>query len=126
MALAASSARSTSKALTSRLRPETATTPRLLRPRMCPPATPAYTDATSTPAICSASATAFRIDSTVESMLTTTPLRRPRDAAAPTPTTSSPPSELTSAMIAQILVVPTSRPTITLGSRPRLTATRPR
>src|SRR5512142_291774 len=58
--------------------PEIATTPRLFSERMWPPATPAYTAATSTPAICSASATACLIASTVESMLTTTPRRSPR------------------------------------------------
>ena len=43
MARAASTARSTSAALTSRCLPEIATTPRLLTPRMWPPATPAHT-----------------------------------------------------------------------------------
>jgi hypothetical protein len=47
-ARAASTARATSAALTSRSFPEIATTPRLFTPRMCPPATPAYTAATST------------------------------------------------------------------------------
>ncbi len=97
MARAASTARSTSAALTSRSRPEIATTPRLLSERMWPPATPAYTRDTSTPAICSASATACLIASTVESMLTTTPRRRPREGAEPTPMTSRPPPGLGSA-----------------------------
>jgi len=51
------------------------------------------------------------IASTVESMLTTTPRRRPRDGAVPTPTMSRPPSGDGRAMTAQIFVVPTSSPT---------------
>src|SRR5437016_230887 len=78
IARAASTARSTSVGPTSRSLPDTATTPRLLTPRMCPPAMPAQTPATSTPAICSASATAALIASTVESIWTTIPRRRPR------------------------------------------------
>ena len=110
MARAASSARSTSAGLTSRCLPETATTPRLLTPRMCPPATPAMTLEISTPAISSASPTACLMLSTVESMLTTTPLRRPRDGLVPTPTMSTVPMDDHSAMTQQILVVPTSSP----------------
>ena len=79
-------------------------------PRTWPPPTPAITDATSTPAIASASPTACLIASTVESMLTTTPLRRPREALAPTPTMSRSPLGDHSAMTQQILVVPTSSP----------------
>src|SRR5262245_21026334 len=111
MARAASIARWTSTTETSRSLFPTATTPRLLTPRMWPPAMPAYTPDTSTPAICSASPTAWRIASTVASMFTTTPLRRPRDGAVPTPTTSMPPLAFGSAMTAQIFVVPTSSPT---------------
>ncbi len=125
IARAASTARSTSAWLTSRSLPETATTPRLFTERMWPPATPAYTAETSTPAICSASATAWRIASTVESMLTTMPRRSPRDGAAPTPTTSRPPPGRGAATMAQTLVVPTSRPTISSADLPRLTAPPP-
>src|SRR5262245_47765777 len=113
MVRAASSARSTSCWLTSRCLPETAITPRLLTPRMCPPAIPTSTDAISTPAIPSASPTACLIDSTVESMLTTTPLRRPRHGLSPTPTMSSSPAGDHSAMTQHDLVVPTSSPAIT-------------
>src|SRR5712692_2746867 len=113
MARAASRARSISAGLTSRCLPDTATTPRLLTPRMCPPATPAMTEATSTPAISSASPTACLMDSTVESILTTTPLRRPRDGLTPTPMMSRLPTGDHSAITQQIFVVPTSSPAIT-------------
>jgi hypothetical protein len=123
MARAASTARSTSVDVTSRSRPETATTPRLLSERMWPPATPAYTRPTSTPAICSASATACLMASTVESMFTTTPRRRPREGALPTPTTSRAPPGLGAPITAQIFVVPTSSPTTSSGPLARLTGT---
>src|ERR1700730_1920409 len=110
IARAASSARSTSAWLTSRCLPETAMTPRLFTPRIWPPATPASTLAISTPAISSASPTACLTLSTVESILTTTPLRRPRDGLVPTPTMSRVPMDDHSAMTQQILVVPTSSP----------------
>src|SRR5688572_33083089 len=54
--------------------------------------------------------------STVESMLTTTPRRSPRDGALPTPTTSRPPPAVGAPITAQILVVPTSRPTTRSGA----------
>src|SRR5262245_32192681 len=78
---------------------------------MWPPAIPAYTELISQPAIISASSTALRIESTVASMSTTTPLRSPRDGCVPIPITSIE-SPAGSATTAQILVVPTSRPTI--------------
>ena len=78
-ALAASMTRSTSCCVTSRFLPEIAMTPRLLSPLMWPPAMPTKADRISTPAINSASSTARRTESTVASMLTTTPLRKPRD-----------------------------------------------
>jgi hypothetical protein len=49
---------------------------------------------------------------TVDSMLTTTPLRRPLEGAEPMPMISKPPSGRISATIAAILDVPMSRPTI--------------
>src|SRR5712691_6666582 len=58
-----------------------------------------------------ASSMAWRMDSTVLSMFTTTPFLRPRDGCVPTPITSMMPSLLTSPMMAQIFVVPRSRPT---------------
>jgi hypothetical protein len=91
--------------------------PRLLIPRMWPPATPAITEVISTPAISSASPTACLIDSTVESMLTTTPLRRPREGLTPTPMMSRLPTGDQSAMTQQILVVPTSSPAMTCRVR---------
>src|SRR6185369_12320022 len=72
--------------------------------------------ATSAPAICSASATACLIASTVESMFTTTPRRSPREGALPTPITSIPPPGLGSPITAQIFVVPTSSPTTSSGA----------
>jgi len=87
-------------------------------------------DAPDTPAdaaviVRSASCVLARIASTVESMLTTMPRRSPRDGAAPTPTTSRPPPGRGAATMAQTLVVPTSRPTISSGDLPRLTAPPP-
>src|SRR5215510_2446544 len=51
------------------------------------------------------------MDSTVLSIFTTTPFLRPRDGWIPTPSTSTTPLLLTSPMMAQIFVVPMSRPT---------------
>ena len=76
-ALAASMTRSMSPCVTSLSL--IAMTPWELKPLMWRPAMPAITASISTPAISSASSTAFLIDSTVESMLTTTPLRIPRE-----------------------------------------------
>jgi len=53
------------------------------------------------------------MDSTVESMFTTTPLRSPRDGLTPTPMMSRLPTGDQSAMTQQILVVPTSSPAMT-------------
>ena len=64
-----------------------------------------------TAAISSASSTAFLIDSTVLSMLTTTPFRKPRERLDPTPMILIAPSSVTSATMAQIFVVPMSNPT---------------
>ncbi len=57
---------------------------------------------------------AFLIELTVFSMLTTTPLRKPSDLAVPTPTTCNCSLLLASTAIAQILVVPISKPTTRL------------
>src|SRR3972149_3003438 len=62
----------------------------------------------------SASSTAFLIDSTVLSILTTTPFRRPLEGWVPMPIISTP-SLVFSPTIAQILVVPISSPTIMLS-----------
>src|SRR4051812_5606786 len=58
----------------------------------------------------SASSIARRIEPTVLSMLTTTPLRRPLLGCVPMPMMSMPSSEISPTM-AQIFVVPISRPT---------------
>src|SRR6476620_416723 len=52
------------------------------------------------------------MDSTVASMLTTTPFFRPRDSCCPSPITSCRPFDMTSATTATTLEVPMSRPTI--------------
>src|SRR5215472_1848022 len=51
------------------------------------------------------------MDSTVLSIFTTMPFLRPRDGWVPIPITSITPSRLTSPTMAQIFVVPMSRPT---------------
>ena len=109
-ALACSMTRATSWSVTSRFR--MLTWPRLLKPRMWPPAMPQKTDWTSTAAICSASWMAWAMLLVVASMLTTTPWRRPSDGQVPTPMMSTPLS-VTSPMMAATLVVPMSRPTMT-------------
>src|SRR6185436_9515911 len=58
----------------------------------------------------SASSIARRMEPTVLSMLTTTPLRRPLLGCVPMPMMSMPSSEISPTM-AQIFVVPISRPT---------------
>ena len=73
---------------------------------------PTNTDSISHPAINSASSTAFLIDSTVPSIFTTTPLRRPREGYCPNPMISTWFSLLISPMMQHILVVPISRPTM--------------
>src|SRR4051812_20298237 len=110
-AFAASITRSTSRGLTSLFL--TATMPWLLKPLMWPPAMPVKTELISQPAIMPASATAFLIDSTVLSMLMTTPLRSPCEIWEPTPMTSTPRS-LISPTTAQTFDVPMSRPTTML------------
>ncbi len=63
-------------------------------------------------AISSASSSARRIDCTVASMLTTTPLRSPCEAACPSPMTWKRPSGSASATATTTLEVPISSPTI--------------
>ena len=87
-ALAASIARRTSSRVISRFLPATAITPRLLKPLTCGPDSARCTVSISTPAISSASSTAFLIESTAASRLTTTPRLMPRDSAMPMPTMS--------------------------------------
>src|SRR6056297_622881 len=107
---AASMTRSTAPGVTSRSR--MATMPCELRLRTWLPAIPAYTSEISQPAISSASSTARCIDSTVDSILTTTPFFRPREGWLPMPIISSPPSSISSPTIATTLEVPISSPTI--------------
>src|SRR5437773_1327630 len=110
-ALAASMARRTSSRVISRFFPATAITPRLLKPLMCGPERARWTESISTPAINSASSTAFLIDSTAASTLTTRPRRMPRDSATPRPTTSRRSPSTTSPTTAVTFEVPTSSPT---------------
>ncbi|EKD50630.1 MAG: hypothetical protein ACD_62C00475G0004 [uncultured bacterium] len=83
----------------------------LLIPLMWLPEMAAYTDRISQPAMSSASSIAFFMESMVASMLTMTPLRKPREGWEPIPMTSIP-SCVTSPTMAQIFVVPMSSPTI--------------
>src|SRR3989338_3790361 len=110
-ALAASITRSTSLWVTSLF--FTATMPWLLKPLMCPPAIPVKTELISHPAISSASFTALLMESTVLSILMTTPLRNPWEGWEPTPIISIPRSVI-SPTTAQTFEVPISRPTIRL------------
>src|SRR5688572_27800950 len=111
-AFAASMTRSTSACEISLSLRETAITPRELIDRMWSPAIPAWTPLTWTPAMRSASSTARAIEATVFSRSTTTPRRSPSDGLMPTPTIlRSRVSGSNSAMIAEIFVVPISRPT---------------
>ena len=107
-ALAASMTLATSFVVTSRF--FIAITPWELIPLICPPDIPAKTLSDRRPAISSASSIAFFMLETVRSMLTTTPRRKPRDGDVPTPMMSTTPSAFNSPMMAQIFVVPTSRP----------------
>src|SRR6185295_6241171 len=105
-------------------------------PRTCAPETLAITWRISHPAIASASATALRMDATVDSTCTTTPLRRPRAGAVPSPTISTPRSP-TSPTTTAVLEVPRSSPATNAvrftihppprrGSRPRPLPSSPR
>ena len=108
-AQAASITRSISDSLTSLLR--TATMPCEFSERTCAPEIPQCTAWIRQPAISSASSTARRIESVVDSMLTTMPFFMPLDGALPKPMISSWPS-LVSATIQATLEVPISRPTM--------------
>ncbi len=110
-ARAASIARLTSSRVISRLRPATATTPRLLNALTCAPDSARCTLSISTPAVSSASSSARLIASAAESTLLTTPRRMPFDSARPMPMMSRPPSSMTSPTITATLAVPTSSPT---------------
>src|SRR5512134_2973213 len=109
-AFAVSITRVTSAAATSRSL--IATMPLELKLLMWLPAIPVNTSLIWQAAISSASSSARRIDCTVDSMLTTTPLRRPCDSACPSPMTWKRPSGSTSATATTTLEVPMSSPTI--------------
>src|SRR3990172_12217808 len=93
----------------------TATTPRLLRELMCPPAMPTWAETILYPLLLSAFSTDSAIDSTVSSMLTTIPLRSPREGLIPTPTIWTSPSRSYSPTSVHTLVVPTSMAAVTLS-----------
>src|SRR5437762_288760 len=82
---------------------------------ICGPAIPTVTDFISNPERSSASFSDALIDSIVFPGFTTIPLDSPLEGAFPTPRIFSRPSARTWATIVQILVVPTSRPTITFS-----------
>jgi hypothetical protein len=65
----------------------------------------------------SAASTAADTEARVDSMLTTTPLRRPDEGATPTPMISKTPFSLYSPTTARVLAVPMSRPTIRFSVR---------
>ncbi|CFW31375.1 Uncharacterised protein [Bordetella pertussis] len=109
-ALAVSITRATSVAVTSLSL--TATMPLELKLRIWLPAMPAYTSRILQSAISSASSRARWMELTVVSILTTTPLRMPRDSCWPRPSTSKRPSGKISATTATTLLVPISRATI--------------
>ena len=109
-ALAVSITRATSAPETSRSL--MATMPLELKLLMWLPAMPVKTSLIWQAAISSASSSARRIDCTVDSMLTTTPLRRPCDSACPSPMTWKRPSGSTSATATTTFEVPMSSPTI--------------
>ena len=110
-ALAASIARRTSSPEISLFFPETATTPRLLKPLTCAPESPRCTESISTPAVSSAASIACFTDPTAASRFTTTPRFIPCASTTPMPMMSSSPSSMISPTIAVIFDVPTSRPT---------------
>src|SRR5437660_698187 len=106
----ASTARRTSSRSMSRGRCPRVIPPRLFTPRTWFPATPMSASSTGTLATPSASSTARRIELTVESRFTISPLRRPLDSAAPSARnfTDSP---SISAMRMEVFVLPMSSPT---------------
>ena len=120
-ARAASMARLTSSRVISRLRPATATTPRLLNALTCAPDSARYTLSISMPAVSSASSMAFLMASAAESTLLTTPRRMPFDSARPIPMMSRLPSSMTSPTMAATFDVPTSSPTRYRSLRAMLT-----
>src|ERR1700675_3297289 len=107
---AASIARRTSSRSTSRARFPSEMPPRLLTPRTWLPATPITADSTGTLATPSASSTARRMELTVESRLTISPLRSPFDSAAPSARKRTC-SFSTSASNTHVFVLPISSPT---------------
>src|SRR5699024_6908569 len=99
-----------SDSVTSRLR--TATMPGELCERTWAPEMPQCTDWMRHPDISSASSTARRIESVVDSMFTTMPFFIPVEGAEPRPTISNSPSSPGSATMQATLEVPISRATM--------------
>src|SRR6202158_4518061 len=106
---AASTARRTSSRSMSRGRCPRVMPPQLFTPRTWPPATPISASSTGTFATPSASSTARRMELTVESRLTMSPLRRPLDSAAPSARKRTWSSSI-SAISTHVLVLPMSSP----------------
>src|SRR6266545_2697091 len=111
IARATSVARFTSSRVTSRSWPLTATVPGEFWLSTCWPPTATNARSIFMPDRRSACSTAWAIEWTVWSMLTTTPFLRPVAGTVPLPMIVRPPSRRTSPMSAQTLLVPTSIPT---------------
>ena len=118
-ARATSFTRPTSEGATSS--PVSATTPVEVRADTCSPAMPQVTSFTTTPAIRSASRSAATTERFVSSMSRTMPRRTPLFFARPTPSTFASGrrgrSPTTSAITAQVLVLPRSSPATNRRSR---------
>ena len=112
-AFAASTARSISSCFTSLSL--MATTPLLLKLLMCAPPIPARHESILIPAMSSASSTAFLMEVTVLSILTTTPFLKPVEGCEPIPTMLTFPS-WTLPTTTHIFVVPISSPTSSSSS----------
>src|SRR5699024_8636592 len=102
--------RSISDSVTSLLR--TATMPGELCERTCAPEMPQCTDWMRQPAMSSASSTARRIESVVDSIFTTMPFFMPFEGAVPRPMISSSPSSPGSATMQATFEVPMSSATM--------------
>ena len=112
-ARATSVARLMSSRVTSRVWPLTATAPREFCDSTCWPPTPTNARSIFQPDSRSACSTAFAIEWTVWSMLTTTPFLSPAAGTEPLPMIVMLPSRPTSPISATTFVVPTSIPTRT-------------
>src|SRR4051812_19008599 len=102
----------TSSSVISRSADTIGCTPRLSKPRTCPPVTPRYTLRISTSAMCSASTIACRMSSSASDVSAISPLRTPRERAWPSPMMFKAPSAFSSPTTAHTFDVPTSNPTM--------------